>query len=70
MNFDHKLGIRITEARYKINRMPEEVARMLDVPLARYIAWENGVRPIKVNELVLLAMVLETTPNELLDWEG
>ena len=55
---------------WELDRRPEEVARMLDVPLARYIAWENGVRPVKVNELVLLAMVLETTPNDLLDWEG
>lgn len=69
MSYDQTLGKRIATARRKCGRSEEEVAGMIGVPVNFYQAWEAGIRTLRVNELILLAVALDTTPNELLDWE-
>lgn len=46
----------------------KEIAKLIGVYQGSYANWENGKREPKLEIIVQLAKILDTTPNELLGW--
>lgn len=63
------IGVRIHNRRLELEKSVENIAGLTGISKAKIRKYENGVTStITADELVLLAIALDTTPNMLTGW--
>ena len=69
MEISKKVGENLKEARKAKGYTQKEVAQKFFMTQQQYSRFENGVFELNYNQLFELCKLLDTTPNELFDFD-
>lgn len=61
--------LRLREFRQKLGYSQSYVAKILDLPPSTYANWEQGTREPNIENLAKIAIVLNCTVDELIDFK-
>lgn len=69
MELSKKVGNNIKKARKLKNFTQQKIAEKLHMTQQQYSRFENGIFELNYNQIVDICNLLDTTPNELFDFE-